>query len=50
MEGYCVRCSAKVEMKNVTNSVTSNGRPLAKGKCPQCNTTVTRLLKKGEKA
>jgi hypothetical protein len=43
-EGYCVKCRAKRDVKGGTVGETSKGRPMAKGKCPVCDTTVTRFL------
>jgi len=42
-EGYCVKCKAKVEMKNPVESETKRGTKIAKGKCPSCDTTVCRM-------
>nr|WP_268248674.1 DUF5679 domain-containing protein [Saccharothrix coeruleofusca] len=42
--GYCVKCREK---RDFTGEVTeSNNRRMAKGKCPVCGTTVTRILGK----
>ena len=44
-EAYCVKCKAK---RDFTGEVSLNvkGTRMAKGKCPECNTTVTRILGK----
>ncbi len=42
-EGYCVKCKKKVEMKDPVESTTKKGTKIAKGKCPNCNTTVCRM-------
>ena len=42
-EGYCVKCKGKVEMKNPVESKTKRGTKIAKGKCPDCDTTVCRM-------
>ena len=42
-KGYCVKCKAQVEMKNPVESTTSKGTKIAKGKCPNCGTTVCRM-------
>ena len=39
-EGYCVKCKAKKVMINPVESTTKNGKPITKGKCPDCGTTV----------
>lgn len=42
-EGYCVKCKKKVEIQNPVESKTSKGTKIAKGKCPDCGTTVCRM-------
>lgn len=44
MEGYCVKCKNKVEMKDATEVESKNGKPMLKGKCSDCGTTVCRIL------
>lgn len=47
--GYCVKCRAKVEIKDaeeVTKKVKGNDRRFLKGKCPNCGTAVWRVLPK----
>jgi len=46
MEGYCVKCKKKVEIKDGKETITKNNRRLFKGKCPYCGTTVCRILGK----
>jgi hypothetical protein len=43
-EGYCVKCREKVMVRNGVVGRTSKGRPMAKGTCPKCGTTVTRFI------
>ena len=43
-EGYCVKCRAKRDVKGGAVGETAKGRPMAKGTCPVCGTTVTRFL------
>lgn len=43
-EGYCIKCRTKRTVRNATVGETSKGRPIAKGACPVCGTTVTRFL------
>tara|TARA_Y100000310_G_scaffold201547_1_gene201646 strand:+ start:2212 stop:2358 length:147 start_codon:yes stop_codon:yes gene_type:complete len=39
--GYCVKCKKKgVEIQNAQKTTTSKGKPMMKGKCPHCGTTV----------
>ena len=41
--GYCVKCKAKKEMKNTSNSKTKRGVPMVKGICTSCGTKMCRL-------
>ncbi len=43
IEAYCVKCKAKKEMVDPVESVTKNGKPITKGKCPDCGTTICRI-------
>jgi hypothetical protein len=43
-QGYCVKCREKRDIKGGEKVKTSKGRPMAKGVCPVCGTTVTRFL------
>lgn len=45
-EVFCVKCKAKREVSDAPVEVTANGRRMAKGKCPECGTTVVRILGK----
>lgn len=45
MEGYCVKCRAKKEMKDVEAVTMKNGKPANKGKCPDCETTMFKIGK-----
>ncbi len=50
MEGYCVKCKAKREIKD-GQEVEMKGkgnvkRRAMKGKCPKCDTTMFRILGK----
>ncbi|HEY83796.1 MAG TPA: hypothetical protein G4N96_01600 [Chloroflexi bacterium] len=42
--GYCVKCREKKDIKDGKVVTTKKGRPMAKGICPDCGTTVTRFL------
>ena len=46
MEGYCVKCKAKREMKDAKEVSMKNGRRAMKGKCPDCGTAMFRILGK----
>ncbi len=47
VEGYCVKCKAKRMMTEVEKVTMKNGRPAAKGKCPECGTGMYKILPKG---
>ncbi len=47
-EGYCVKCREKRQVTGGKVVETSTGRPMAKGTCPVCGTTVTRFLSNKE--
>ena len=42
--GYCVKCRQQRQIKQGSVSKTPRGRPMVKGSCPHCGTTVTRFL------
>jgi len=44
-EGYCVKDKRKVQFEGEVK-ILKNGRRAAQGKCPNCGTTVTRILGK----
>lgn len=46
MEGYCVKCKAKKEIKDPVEVTMKNGRKAMKGKCPTCGTGIFRILGK----
>ena len=46
MEAYCVKCKSKKEMANAKEETLKNGRNALKGNCPDCNTTMCRILGK----
>ncbi|MDD5072754.1 MAG: DUF5679 domain-containing protein [Candidatus Omnitrophica bacterium] len=46
MEGYCVKCKKKQEMKDTMKQKMKNGREAMKGKCPVCGTGMYRILGK----
>jgi hypothetical protein len=45
---YCVKCKAKVEVKNPVKVVMKNGREALKGVCSQCGTGVYKILGKAK--
>jgi hypothetical protein len=46
MEGYCVKCKAKKEIKTPVEVTMKNGRKAMKGNCPTCGTGMFRILGK----
>jgi hypothetical protein len=46
MEGYCVKCKSKKEIKTPAEVTMKNGRKAMKGKCPTCGTGMFRILGK----
>lgn len=49
VEAYCVKCKEKKAMAEPEEGRMKNGRPIVKGKCPDCGTTICRIgaLKRG---
>jgi hypothetical protein len=47
MEGYCLKCRTKREMKNANKVTLKNGRPATQGSCPVCGTKIT-VIGKGK--
>ena len=45
MEGYCVKCRAKREIRNPQSITMKNGRPATQGTCPNCSTKMFRIGK-----
>jgi len=45
MDAYCVKCKAKKEMKDEKKVTLKNGRNAMKGKCPDCGTSLFRIMK-----
>jgi hypothetical protein len=45
MQGYCVKCRAKKEMRNARPITMKNGKPATQGVCPSCGTKMFRIGK-----
>jgi NAD-dependent SIR2 family protein deacetylase len=45
MQGYCVKCRAKREIKNPRSIVMKNKKPATQGVCPVCGTKMFRIGK-----
>lgn len=46
VEGYCVKCKKKGNMKDVKMTQTARGGFMAKGKCGGCGTTMCAMMSK----
>lgn len=46
VEGYCVKCKAKREMKDAKQVEMANGRKAMKGTCTKCGTGMFKILGK----
>ena len=44
MEGYCVKCRAKVEMSDAEEVTMKNGKLAMKGKCSKCGTGMFKIM------
>ncbi len=45
MQGYCVKCRAKRDIKDAKSITMKNGRPATQGVCPTCGTKMFRIGK-----
>jgi DNA-directed RNA polymerase subunit RPC12/RpoP len=43
MEGYCVKCKEKKEIKDPQEITMKNGRPATQGVCPTCGTKIFKI-------
>lgn len=43
VEGYCVKCKTKREMKDATEVTMKNGKPAVQGICPECGTKIFKI-------
>lgn len=41
--GRCMKCKEQVEIQGAKEVTTARGTKMAKGKCPNCGTTVCRM-------
>jgi len=46
MEGYCLKCKVKKEMKDTKEITMKNGRRAMKGTCSDCGTGMFKILGK----
>ncbi len=45
MEGYCMKCRVKKEIKGAKAVTMKNRRPAMQGTCPTCGTKIFRIGK-----
>ncbi len=45
MQGFCVKCRAKREMRSTKAITMKNGKPATQGTCPVCGTKMFRIGK-----
>lgn len=45
MQGYCVKCRLRREIKDAKSITMKNGRPATQGTCPNCGTKMFRIGK-----
>ncbi|MBS3074295.1 hypothetical protein J4447_02440 [Candidatus Pacearchaeota archaeon] len=50
LEGYCVKCREKREMKDFKISPTKRGTFMALGKCVKCGTKMAKIMSKEQAA
>lgn len=48
VKAYCIKCKAERTIKDVEFITTKNGRPAARGVCPECGTKMYKFLKKSQ--
>ncbi len=48
VQGYCLKEKKKVEIKDPKFELNKKNRPIVRGKCPSCGTTVYKILKSTE--
>ena len=46
VQGYCVKCKAKCQMKNPEIKKTSRGGYMAQGNCSSCGTRMSAMMSK----
>ena len=45
VQGYCVKCKAKSEMKDAKQTKLKNGRDCVRGVCSKCGTKMCKMGK-----
>lgn len=44
MHGYCLKCKKQMEMKEVKEKTSKNGRKMVSGKCTNCSTKMNKFV------
>ena len=50
MEAYCVKCKAKQQMKDPTETTMKNGKPATTGTCSVCGTKMFKIGASGSQS
>jgi len=45
MEGYCMKCKTKREIRKAESITMKNGKPATQGVCPVCGTKIFKIGK-----
>ncbi len=45
MQGYCLKCKTKREMRDAKLVILKNGHPATQGSCPVCRAKMSRIGK-----
>lgn len=45
VEGYCMKCRVKRDIKDAKQITMKNGKPAVQGKCPKCSTKMFKIGK-----
>ncbi len=45
MEGYCMKCKTKREIRHAESITMKNGKPATQGVCPVCGTKIFKIGK-----
>lgn len=45
MQGYCMKCRAKKDMKDAQTVTMANGKKATQGVCPVCGTKMFKIMK-----
>ena len=47
-EAYCLRCRKPVPLGDVTRITMPNGVEALSGQCPECHSTINRMIRRGQ--